>query len=397
MAQLTIEQQVSNLTQQYCVLSTVDLDQWPQDYNQAKTWLKDILTSLHKDEYSNNEKILFTITSDYFVADSSTGLILKNLQLALNDVDISNFFVIVLSTNTYLDTELKMLAEISQDQVPITGIQCAGDFVKISLAKHPHSHQEIYQYGSANPIKIKLSEMTDYENFLLTESSTFCMYPWIHLHAFPTGDAHPCCYSEMDHSIGSTKQNTLSEIWNDRPMRDLRQRMLNNQTSGACGKCYEQESAGFFSGRQSANKHFGHYISRVQETQPNGHLDRFEMTYWDIRFSNLCNLSCRSCGHIFSSSWHQDQVQLAGNEWSTKNPVLRYAGRTETDIWEQLIPHLDHVEQIYFAGGEPLMMAEHYNILDELERRGRWDVRLIYNTNFTHTRLKDRTGFDYWK
>jgi hypothetical protein len=76
---------------------------------------------------------------------------------------------------------------------------------------------------------------------------------------------------------------------------------------------------------------------------------------------------------------------------------LNYAGRTETDIWEQLIPHLDYVEQIYFAGGEPLMMAEHYNILDELERRGRFDVRLIYNTNFTHVKLKDRTVFDYWK
>jgi sulfatase maturation enzyme AslB (radical SAM superfamily) len=66
-------------------------------------------------------------------------------------------------------------------------------------------------------------------------------------------------------------------------------------------------------------------------------------------------------------------------------------------MWEQLIPHLDYVEQIYFAGGEPLMMAEHYNILDELERRGRFEVRLIYNTNFTHVKLKDRTVFDYWK
>jgi sulfatase maturation enzyme AslB (radical SAM superfamily) len=76
---------------------------------------------------------------------------------------------------------------------------------------------------------------------------------------------------------------------------------------------------------------------------------------------------------------------------------MNYAGRTATDMWEQLIPHLDYVEQIYFAGGEPLMMAEHYNILDELERRGRFDVRLIYNTNFTQTKLKDRTVFDYWK
>ena len=43
------------------------------------------------------------------------------------------------------------------------------------------------------------------------------------------------------------------------------------------------------------------------------------------------------------------------------------------------------------------MMEEHYNILDELERRGRFDVRLIYNTNFTQTKLKDRVVFDYWR
>ena len=104
------------------------------------------------------------------------------------------------------------------------------------------------------------------------------------------------------------------------------------------------------------------------------------MTYWDIRFSNLCNLSCRSCGHIFSSSWYKDQVALAGPEWAKNNSVLNYAGRFETDMMEQLMEHLDYVEQIYFAGGEPLMMDEHYVILDELERRGRFDVRLIYNT-----------------
>jgi sulfatase maturation enzyme AslB (radical SAM superfamily) len=121
------------------------------------------------------------------------------------------------------------------------------------------------------------------------------------------------------------------------------------------------------------------------------------MTYWDIRFSNLCNLSCRSCGHIFSSSWYQDQVKLAGSQWALNNSALNIAGRTKDDMWQQLIPHLDYVEQIYFAGGEPLMMEEHYNILDELERRGRFDVRLIYNTNFTHTKLKDREVFDYWR
>jgi sulfatase maturation enzyme AslB (radical SAM superfamily) len=66
-------------------------------------------------------------------------------------------------------------------------------------------------------------------------------------------------------------------------------------------------------------------------------------------------------------------------------------------MWQQLEPHLDYVEQIYFAGGEPLLMEEHYRILEELVRRKRFDVRLIYNTNFTHTELKGKSVFEYWK
>jgi len=245
-----------------------------------------------------------------------------------------------------------------------------------------------YKYNSAD--LVKPVELTEREKFLLKESKTFCIYPWIHLHAYPTGEAYPCCHAEMAYPVGNTRFKSLEEIYRDAPMRDLRKDMLNEKPNPACGRCYEQEESGFFSGRKSANKHHGHHVKRIDD-------DKFQMSYWDIRFSNLCNLSCRSCGHIFSSSWYQDQAKLAGGDWKDRNKVLNYAGRTETDMWEQLIPHLDYVEQIYFAGGEPLMMEEHYKILDELERRGRFDVRLIYNTNFTHVKLKDRTVFDYWK
>jgi MoaA/NifB/PqqE/SkfB family radical SAM enzyme len=246
-----------------------------------------------------------------------------------------------------------------------------------------------YNYNSSD--LVRPVELTQREQFLLKESKTFCIYPWIHLHAYPTGEAYPCCHAEMGvGQVGNCRTNTLEQIWQDQPMADLRQAMLTETPHAACTRCYEQEESGFFSGRRSANKHHGHHIKKLEENP-------FEMTYWDIRFSNLCNLKCRSCGHIFSSQWYQDQVQLAGPEWKARNTVLNYAGRTETDMWEQLEPHLDYVEQIYFAGGEPLLMEEHYRILDELVRRKRFDVRLIYNTNFTHTDLKGRSVFEYWK
>jgi organic radical activating enzyme len=382
------------------IVATVNLDHWHTlEYNQAQAWLEAEFDRIYKPQYEPDERIVFVQQQgDIYVQGETVGLIIKNLQVIANEKDISNFFIVLQSANPDLTEEVQYVTTISRDPVPITAVYTENPaWQRYTIEHHPASDKEVYQYGSANPLKVNLNDLNTRDQYLLSESRRFCMYPWIHLHAWPTGQAFPCCMSEYTGEVGNAREQPLKQIWNGAPMRDLRRNMLAEQPSPACTRCYEQEEAGFFSGRQSANKHHGHHIDRVAETQVDGTVDRFEMTYWDIRFSNLCNLSCRSCGHIFSSSWYQDQARLAGTAWADKHTVLNYAGRTSTDMWEQLLPHLDYVEQIYFAGGEPLMMAEHYNILDELERRGRFDVRLIYNTNFTHVKLKDRTVFDYWK
>jgi len=254
-----------------------------------------------------------------------------------------------------------------------------------------------YDYNSWEPVKISTEELSPHHKELLRDSKTFCMYPWIHLHTYPTGETYPCCHADMHQPVGSTHKDTLDNIINSDNMKAMRQNMLDGKSCSECTGCYEQEKSGFFSGRRSANKHHGHHIARVGKTDATGHLHKFEMSYWDIRFSNLCNLSCRSCGHIFSSSWYQDQIKLSGPEWGANNKALQIAGRNKTDMFKQLMEHIDCVEQIYFAGGEPLMMDEHYMILDELEKRKMFHVRLIYNTNFTQVKLKDREVFDYWK
>jgi sulfatase maturation enzyme AslB (radical SAM superfamily) len=93
-------------------------------------------------------------------------------------------------------------------------------------------------------------------------------------------------------------------------------------------------------------------------------------------------------------SWYTEEEELYGKR---NYPKIMFAGRTETDMWEQLQPHIPYLEQIYFAGGEPLMMEEHYRILKELVKREMFDVKLIYNTNFSRLTLKDDNVLDYWK
>jgi len=392
----TIQQTVQDLCSQYQVISTIDLDYWAHgDYEANKQTLLDSIQNVYASEYSNNQRIVFTQSHD--VAANNKSIVLSNLLLALNDVDISTFFVVLVSSNPNIVQHMAELQNLSDDPVTITVMHADDQYQVKTLQRLPYSKKEIYQYGSLNPIKIDLDQLNQRKQFLLAESKTFCMYPWIHLHAWPTGQAFPCCMSEPAGQIGDCRTQSLKEIWNSDAQRQLRVNMLSETASAACTRCYEQEESGFFSGRLSANKHHGHLIDRVDQTQPDGTVEQFEMTYWDIRFSNLCNLRCRSCGHIFSSQWYQDQAKLAGPEWKAQNTVLNYAGRTETDMWTQLEPHLDYVEQIYFAGGEPLLMEEHYRILDELVRRGRFDVRLIYKTNFTHTDLKGRSVFEYWR
>jgi radical SAM protein with 4Fe4S-binding SPASM domain len=336
----------------------------------------------------------------YEDVEQSAGQLLTQLQHRLNDIDISNFFVILLTNDvTVRNAYTANYQSLSKDSVPFT--------IEVYTVEHTDRRPQdkmtknikpgSYQYNYLGPMRVDIEDLTEQEQFLLTKSSTFCMYPWMHFHAYPTGAAYPCCQADMEFSIGDMRKNTIKEIWNQEPIKKIRNQMLNEQSVSACNRCYEQESAGFVSGRMSANKHHGHLINRVHETEPDGTLDRFELTYWDIRFSNLCNLSCRSCGHIFSSSWYKDQAKLAGPDWKKTHKVLNYAGRFETDAWDQLVDHIEHVEQIYFAGGEPLLMEEHYKILDELVRQKKFNVRLIYNTNFTHTNLKDKSVFEYWK
>jgi len=251
-----------------------------------------------------------------------------------------------------------------------------------------------YNYNDRKPVYISEDELSEQQKHRLTKSDIFCILPWIHLHAFPNGQAYPCCLADAHYPLGDLHKNTMQEVWNDTPYKAMRKNMLEEKPCKECTKCYEQEQSGFVSMRNSQNKSFGHLIPIVDETKPDGTFDDFKIRYYDIRFTNLCNFSCRTCGGLFSSSWYQEETDLFGNR---DHPQFMYSGKDKDDMWNQMQEHIPHLEQIYFAGGEPLIMEEHYKVLKELVHREMFDVRLIYNTNFSRLNLKDENVLDYWK
>jgi sulfatase maturation enzyme AslB (radical SAM superfamily) len=251
-----------------------------------------------------------------------------------------------------------------------------------------------YNWQDRVPNYISLDQLSEQQKYRLIDSETFCMLPWIHLHGWPDGRAYPCCLGKGEYPVGNLKEKTMREIWNDTDMREMRVNMLEDKPCRQCGDCYEQENAGFASMRNNSNKNFGNFISEVDETRPDGSLPDMKLHYWDVRFSNICNLKCRSCGSIFSSRWYDDDVKLWGKEL---RPRVQFAGRHDEDIWEQMQEHIPHLAQIYFAGGEPLIMEEHNRILKMLIDKGNTSLGLIYNTNLTELKFKKESVLDLWK
>ncbi|MCP4123218.1 MAG: twitch domain-containing radical SAM protein [Bacteroidetes bacterium] len=224
------------------------------------------------------------------------------------------------------------------------------------------------------------------------------MAPWVHMHMAPQGQIFPCCISAhyLDESPGDLKDKSLEEIWNSGKMKKIRKNMMNGKGNKLCELCYQYESIGKKSPRNDMNQEFGKHYSLVSDhTQSNGHLDKYEIKYIDFRFSNLCNFKCRICSHHFSTSWYQEAIKM--NTASPDSGRLIVPVEDPEDLWNQIMPILPHLEKIHFAGGEPLIMEEHYRILKYLRENRMFDVNLTYNTNFSETRFKDSDAITVWK
>ncbi len=225
------------------------------------------------------------------------------------------------------------------------------------------------------------------------KNKTFCMLPWTHMHMWPNGDTYPCCLGDSRMPVGSAHKNSMQEIWNDEPMRKLRRNMLAGEKSPECRRCYEQEEHGVQTLRMSSNKEFAHHWDKVEETEEDGSAGQVNMAYLDIRFSNFCNLRCRSCGPNFSTSWYQDHVKLYGDPGI---PQLLKVNDDEDKFFKDLEPMLLEVEKVYFAGGEAIITEEHYRVLDFWIKHNMRDIKLEYTTNFTKMRFKQKSIFEYW-
>jgi Iron-sulfur cluster-binding domain len=238
---------------------------------------------------------------------------------------------------------------------------------------------------------------------LISNNKHFCILPWIHFHAWPDSRVLPCCVADSTKPVSHLKKDeSIIQMLNSEEYKKMRLAMLNDEPYEACQRCYDLETFGNWTMRQSQNTVRGlNNKHLVEATNSDGSIDNFEMKYMDIRFSNICNMKCRSCGPSCSSLWAQETIDSQGMEHYEKHfgqKKFLISNNEDSTFINKLKPYLRHAEEVYFAGGEIIITPEHYECLDYwIENNLTEQVELTYTTNLGVLKYKDRDLINYWK
>jgi MoaA/NifB/PqqE/SkfB family radical SAM enzyme len=239
----------------------------------------------------------------------------------------------------------------------------------------------------------------------------FCPLPWIIQAIRNDGNLRACSNSHSSVSKGLLHKangsvynagvDNLAEAYNSEDLKSLRLSMLENKTNPICARCDREEAQGVRSRRKVESENWSHQFT-IEDAKAITSIDGAVSTmpiYLDMRFGNKCNLKCRSCSPTDSSFWYEDHAELWGqtsfNDGNKKINLIREGSKLVEDtemyrwyenpgFWEQMFQRLQNVEQIHTVGGEPLLIDQHFTLLEKcIEMNIAHKITVEYNSNIT--------------
>ena len=219
----------------------------------------------------------------------------------------------------------------------------------------------------------------------------FCVLPWVSLETSPVGTVRPCCLAEDELVDDAGEKFNLATakftaIQNSHSMKELRQQFINQEQPQTCRKCWREER----SGRTSKRMHTLDRLKHMLAHETTWTVDAKPLMFLDLKLGNICNLKCRICGSWSSSTFAAEELANLPQEQDKKSShhyqMLKQGAwpRENSTFWQEIDQVVDHIEYIEFTGGEPLMIPEHFDLLQGLIDRGiAGRIEIHYNTNGT--------------
>ena len=245
------------------------------------------------------------------------------------------------------------------------------------------------------------------ETSTVISSDTFCIVPFIHYSTTTVGDFKLCCRSDK---IGNIDNTSIKDLWNSELYGNVRSDLVQGIRIPQCSACWKLEDNNIQSLRQSHNAERGFkYRDRVIEWVQTGTLP-WSVPIVELKLSNICNLRCRMCWPKDSTPWLKDWDKVKefysdGDQQHIDDIIATYnlnnnpiINRFESNpsFLENFLSAADHIEELEFAGGEPLLDPLHLKIIDRLPNPG--SVILKYNTNLTKLNFNRKISIlEIWK
>jgi len=305
-----------------------------------------------KDSFDHNDRIIIEqdVPDTYPYIDCS-GIKLIEIQKIINTVDISNCFILLITPNLDVKTEIDFITKFySVDSTPINFSIVDG-----------HYKKEVVKY-----------------------SNTACKKLWNHLYVGTDGNVNPCCVADHRFPLGNINTDSINNIAYSEKSTQFRNWMSQGYRPVACQTCYIKEDNNIVSARLKCD--------------PTEQI--IDITDVDIRINNVCNFKCRMCSEYFSSAIQQETIKIYGKNAKLgheQNLLTTPTLVEKSSQYSSIDPYItDKLKKIYFAGGEPLITREHYQVLDKLINIKHTNLDLTYNTNLSKLTYKNINVIDYW-
>jgi hypothetical protein len=217
---------------------------------------------------------------------------------------------------------------------------------------------------------------------------SFCCAPWNTVWTSSDGNVKFCCASNQ--VLGNIKTDTVINIMNNDIAKGIRKEFMDKQRPKSCESCWETERGGPAIGnpRWLSNQQGKNVIEdSLAHTDNDGQLNKHNLKFVDLIWTNKCNLACLHCQPDISSAV-ADNYKEVFPIWLNKSPISHYDNYKTSAVVDNsskmkyVLDNCNEIDQIHFNGGEPLMQEETFELVDELIKRGlNKQINLWFHTN----------------
>ena len=204
------------------------------------------------------------------------------------------------------------------------------------------------------------------------KNKSICTLPWTGFELEPDGVVKNCIISTD--TIGDINDTHIRDIVAGKKNIDIKKAMLADGKPRNCEGCYLQErntkSLTSISSRLYYLKEIGSKtdLTLYDKTQ------NFDLKHVDLRWTNSCNQACVYCGPEYSSKWATELNQKVKSKKESRQEVKDF-----------VFENISGLENVYLAGGEPMLMKENVEFLKLLKEKNP-DCNIRVNTNLSTTK-----------